>query len=77
MNTVRKIFGILLILFAIVCAYFLITFGIPKLTSGTEEGIVFGIIILFILMPLTVAGLAVFGYYSVIGEYDENIMIEK
>jgi hypothetical protein len=28
-------------------------------------------------MPLTVAGLAVFGYYSVIGEYDENKMIEK
>ena len=77
MNTVRKIFGVLWILFAIVCAYFLITFGVPKLTSGTQEGIVFGIIILFILMPLTVAGLAVFGYYSVTGEYDESKMIEK
>jgi len=77
MNTVRKIFGVLWILFAIVCAYFLITFGIPKLVSGTQEGVVFGIIILFILMPLIVAGLGVFGYYSVIGEYDENKMIEK
>lgn len=77
MNTVRKIFGIIWILFAIVCAYFLITFGVPKFTSGTQEGVVFGIIILFILMPLVVAGLAVFGYYSVIGEYDENKMIEK
>lgn len=77
MNTVRKIFGIIWILFAIVCAYFLITFGVPKFTSGTQEGVVFGIIILFILMPLVVAGLAVFGYYSVTGEYDENKMIEK
>ena len=77
MNTVRKIFGMIWILFAIVCAYFLITFGVPKFTSGTQEGIVFGIIILFILMPLTVGGLAVFGYYSVAGEYDENKMIDK
>jgi hypothetical protein len=77
MNTLRRIFGVIWILFAIVCAYFLSTFGVPKFTSGTREGIVFGIIILFILMPLTVAGLAVFGYYSVIGEYDENKMIEK
>jgi hypothetical protein len=77
MNTVRKIFGVLWILFAIVCGYFLITFGVPKFMSGTQEGVVFGIIILFILMPLTVAGLAVFGYYSVIGEYDENKMVDK
>jgi hypothetical protein len=45
--------------------------------SGTQEGVVFGIIILFILMPLTVAGLSVFGYYSVTGEYDENKMVDK
>jgi hypothetical protein len=77
MNLVRKIFGILWILFAIVCTYFLVTFGVPKLISGTQEGVVFGIIILFILMPLTVAGLAVFGYYSVTGEYDENKMVDK
>jgi len=64
-------------LFAIACAYFLITFGVPKLVSGTQEGVVFGIIILFILMPLTVGGLAVFGYYSVTGEYDENKMADK
>ncbi|HZW64290.1 MAG TPA: hypothetical protein VFF23_01290 [Hanamia sp.] len=77
MNTVRKIFGVIWILFAITCAYFLIIFGVPRFTSGTQEGIVFGIIILFILMPLTVVGLAVFGYYSVAGEYDENKMIDK
>ena len=77
MNTVRKIFGVIWMLFAIACAYFLITFGVPKLVSGTQEGVVFGIIILFIFMPLTVAGLAVFGYYSVTGEYDENKMADK
>lgn len=77
MNIIRRIFGIIWILLALVSAYFLVSFGFPKLVSGTQEGIVFGIIILFILMPLNVVGLVVFGYYSVIGEYDEHKMVEK
>jgi len=77
MNIVRRIFGVIWILLSAVSAWFLISFGYPKLVSGTQEGIVFGIIILFILMPLIVVGLAMFGYYTVIGEYDENRMINK
>lgn len=77
MNIIRRIFGIIWILLAAVSAWFLISFGLPKLVSGTQDGIVFGIIILFILMPLIAVGLVVFGYYSVVGEYDENRMINK
>jgi len=56
---------------AVAAAYFCIfVFGLPKFTSDKQEDIVFGIIILFILTPLIVLGLGVFGYYAVKGEYD-------
>ena len=43
--------------------------GIPKLSSGKQEDLVFGIIIVFILLPIVAGGLAVFGYYSLSGDY--------
>ena len=46
--------------------------GIPKITSGKQEDLVFGIIIVFVLMPIVVGGLAVFGWYSLNGEYSAN-----
>lgn len=58
---------------AIAAAYFCIfQFGLPKLASGKQEDLVFGIIILFVLTPLIVIGLGTFGYYALIGEYDES-----
>lgn len=72
MNTIKKILGIVWIVLALAMGYFLITFGGPKLTSGTQDGMVFGIIILFVLMPLIVLGLGVFGYYALLGEYNEE-----
>lgn len=72
MNIVKRIFGIVWILLAVTAAYFMITFGVPKLTSGTQDGIVFGIILLFILLPFITLGLLMFGYYSLIGEYDDD-----
>ena len=38
--------------------------GIPKLTSGKQDDLVFGIIICFILLPIVVGGLLVFGKYA-------------
>jgi len=56
---------------AVASAYFCIfVFGLPKLTTGKTEDIVFGGIIVFILAPLIVFGLSLFGYYSIKGEYD-------
>lgn len=72
MNTIKKILGIVWILLAIAAAYFLISFGGPKFTSGSQDGMVFGIIILFVLLPLITFGLLMFGYYCLLGEYDED-----
>lgn len=73
MNLIKKILGVVWILFAIAAAYFCIfEFGLPKFLSDQQEDLVFGIIILFILTPLIVLGLGTFGYFSLTGEYDEE-----
>ncbi|KGO86869.1 hypothetical protein Q765_09615 [Flavobacterium rivuli WB 3.3-2 = DSM 21788] len=71
MKTLKRILGVLWIALAVAAAYFCIfEFGLPKFTSGKQEDLVFGIIILFILTPLIVLGLGIFGIYAVKGEYD-------
>ncbi|KNB60187.1 DUF6814 family protein [Chryseobacterium sp. Hurlbut01] len=73
MDGLKKILGIVWILIALAVAYFGITvMGIPKLASGKQEDLVFGIIILFVLVPIVSGGMAIFGYYSLIGEYSEE-----
>ncbi|KQK25942.1 MULTISPECIES: DUF6814 family protein [Chryseobacterium] len=73
MDGLKKILGIVWILIALAVAYFGITvMGIPKLASGKQEDLVFGIIILFVLVPIVSGGMAIFGYYSLIGEYSDD-----
>lgn len=73
MDGLKKILGILWIAIAAVVGYFGITvMGIPKITSGKQEDLVFGIIIMFVLMPIISGGMAVFGYYSLTGEYSDD-----
>ncbi|MEG0928774.1 MULTISPECIES: DUF6814 family protein [Chryseobacterium] len=73
MNGLKKILGILWIAIAVVVGYFGITvLGIPKIASGKQEDLVFGIIILFVLMPIISGGMAIFGYYSLTGEYSDD-----
>ncbi|CAD7816482.1 hypothetical protein CHRY9390_03178 [Chryseobacterium aquaeductus] len=73
MDGIKKILGFVWILVALVVAYFGITvMGIPKLASGKQEDLVFGIIILFVLVPIVSGGMAIFGYYSIIGEYSDD-----
>ena len=56
---------------AVIAAWFcIVEFGWPKLVSGKQDDLVFGIIILFILTPLIVMGLGTFGYFAFKGEYD-------
>jgi small-conductance mechanosensitive channel len=72
MKTVRRILGVLWLLLAALAAYFcVVEFGLPKFATGKQDDLVFGIIILFVLTPLIVLGLAVFGYYALTGEYDD------
>ncbi len=71
MNVLRKIFGLVwLALGAAVAYYGLTVLGWPKLISGKQDDLVFGIIIVFILLPIVVGGLATFGWYALQGEYE-------
>jgi hypothetical protein len=71
MNLIKKILGIVWLALGFAVGYFGVTIlGIPKLTSGKQDDLVFGIIICFILLPIVVGGLLVFGKYALQGEYD-------
>jgi len=73
MNQLKRSLGMIWIALAAAAAYFCIfEFGLPKLTSGKQEDLVFGIIILFIPTPLIVIGLGTFGYYALMGDYDKK-----
>lgn len=75
MENIKKILGILWIALALLTAYFCIAqFGLPKIVSGKQEDVVFGIIILFILTPIISIGLGVFGYFALTGEYHKDKM---
>lgn len=74
MDTIKKILGLVWLALAVAAAYFCIfIFGLPKLETGKQEDLVFGIIILFILTPLIVLGLGVFGWYALRGEYGNSV----
>lgn len=71
MNTLKKYLGLLWIGLAIAVAYFAIGIFGGKLTSGKQEDLVFGIILFFILLPLVVTGLTIFGWYAITNEYED------
>lgn len=73
MNQIKKIMGIVWIALALATAWFCIfVLGVPKLTSGKQDDLVFGIVILFVLTPIIVGGLFTFGRYALLGEYGEG-----
>lgn len=73
MDQLKRALGMIWIALAIAAAYFCIfEFGLPKFASGKQEDLVFGIIILCVLTPLVVLGMGIFGYYSLMGEYDHS-----
>ena len=73
MNQLKRALGMVWLGLSVAAAYFCIfEFGLPKLVSGKQEDLVFGIIILSVLTPLIVIGLGTFGYYALMGEYDET-----
>jgi hypothetical protein len=70
-NNLKKWLGLLWILFGLAAAYFgIVTFGIPKILSGKQEDLIFGIIIMLIITPIASIGLIAFGKYSIQGEYN-------
>ena len=71
MNTIKKYLGIVLIALAALISYYSIGIFGGKLTSGKQEDLVFGIIIFFILLPMVVTGLTMFGWYAMTNEYED------
>lgn len=70
MNSIKKWSGLLWISLAIAAGYFnIMKMGIPKIESGTQEDLVFGLINLCLLTPIISGGLMLFGYYCIKDEY--------
>jgi hypothetical protein len=73
MDVLKKYLGLVWMALAAITAYFGLTeFGLPKLASGKTDDLVFGIIILFVLLPLVVGGLGTFGWFAWQEEYSER-----
>jgi uncharacterized membrane protein len=72
MNNIKKTLGIVWMLLGLATAYFgIFILGIPKFTSGKQEDLVFGIIIMLVLTPIVTGGLFIFGKYAWDGEYGD------
>jgi len=71
MNKLRRILGIFWILMGLFAGYYLIiNQAIPKFRSDKSEDIIPALIYAFILTPIIVGGLLIFGKYALQGEYD-------
>ena len=72
MNAIKKLAGILWIVIGLAAGYYLIVNqAIPKFKSPAGEDIIPAIIYAFILTPIIVGGLIIFGIYALKGEYDQ------
>ncbi len=77
-NQLKRWLGIAWILLGLVAAWFgIFKMGIPKILSGKQEDIVFGIIMMLIITPVAAIGLILFGKYSLQGEYDDETVAEN
>lgn len=71
MNAIRKYMGIVWMLIAVVAGYYLIVNqALPKFRSPNSEDLIPAIIYTFILTPIIVGGLGLFGYYAIQNEYE-------
>ena len=72
MNKLRRILGIVWMLLGLAGGYYLIiNQAIPKFNSTKSEDLIPAIIYAFILTPIIVGGLLIFGKYALQGEYDQ------
>jgi nitric oxide reductase large subunit len=73
MNAIKRLLGVVWIGIGIAAAYFLlIDQAIPKFETGKQEDLIPAIIYTFVLAPIIVGGLGIFGYYSLTGEYNDK-----
>jgi hypothetical protein len=75
MNTLKRLLGAVWIALALAALVLMFrmaitkTYAVPEGIARTNTALQWGII-LFILLPIS-AGLVIFGYYSLKGEYDQ------
>jgi nitric oxide reductase large subunit len=73
MNAIKKILGIVWLGLGLAAGYYLlINQAIPKFETGKQEDLIPAIIYTFVLAPIIVGGLGIFGYYSLTGEYGDK-----
>lgn len=73
MNKLRRFSGIVWIILGLVGGYYLIVNqAIPKFQTNKTEDLIPAIIYTFILTPIIVGGLLIFGKYALQGEYDDH-----
>lgn len=72
MNKIKRYLGIVWILIGLAGGYYLIiNQAIPKFQSDKTEDLIPAIIYAFVLTPIIVGGLLIFGTYALQGEYDD------
>jgi MFS family permease len=77
-NHLKRLMGIVWILLGLLAAWFgILKMGIPKIMSGKQDDIVFGIIMMLIITPIASVGLFFFGKYALQGEYDDKKRLEE
>lgn len=68
---IKRLLGIVWILLGLVAVYVgIFKLGIPKISSGKQDDMIFGIIVTAIITPLAATGLCLLGKYALQGEYD-------
>lgn len=73
MNLIKKYAGFLWIALGLYAGYILIiTQAIPKFSSDKPEDLIPAIIYAFVLTPIIVGGLVIFGVYALQNQYDST-----
>jgi hypothetical protein len=70
LNPLKKFLGLLWMLLGAASAYFgIFELGIPKVSSGHPDDLIFGLIAMLIITPVASIGLFLFGKYAWQGSY--------
>lgn len=71
-NAMKRGFGVVWMLLGLAAAYLgILELGLPKIYSGKQDDLIFGIIMMAVITPIISGGLLLFGKYAWQGEYDD------
>ena len=71
-NAMKRGFGVVWMLLGLAAAYLgILKLGLPKIYSGKQDDLIFGIIMMAVITPIISGGLLLFGKYAWQGEYDD------